>query len=179
MQLHIFQSKWPYFTALCTLLAACVLFFIHLFLSLNINPCHLPYITELLTFPPTCHIILPFAMIQKTPIFFNSKYIFQSTDFCNTLNLCCQNSKFKFGYMHYLYNLFIFFCYVSYLAAYLSILDTQSISLYLLPLLPLLPLHFFWYTYILFNTSFINPLPHYISTTFWYEERINFSCRVQ
>ena len=138
MQLHIFPSHWPNFTALCTLFDPCVPFFLrHLFLPFNINHCHLPYITKLLTFPATCHIILPLAMIHKTAIFFPSKYLFQITDFCFALSLCCQNSKFKIGYTHYLYNLYIVFSYVSYLATYLSFRDTHPISLYILPLLPL------------------------------------------
>ena len=84
-------------------------FYIHLFLPLNIKPWHLPYITELLIFPAACHIILPLAVIRKTPMFFSCCYIFRITDFCWTLILRCRTSKFKFGYTHYSYNLFIFF----------------------------------------------------------------------
>ena len=119
------------------LLSASFFFQNHSFLPLNINPCHLPYITELLTFLATCHIMLPLTMIHKIPIFFACKYIFHITDFCCTLNLCCQNWNSKFGNTHYLYNLFIFFYFVWYLATYLPILDTHLISLYILHLLPL------------------------------------------
>ena len=53
-------------------------FLIRLFLSLNISPCHLPYITELLTFPSTCHSILLLTLIKKkTPKFVSASIFFR------------------------------------------------------------------------------------------------------
>ena len=138
MQLHIFSSYWTYFTALCTLNAACVLFFlIHIFLSLIINPCHLPYINELLTFSAICHIILPLAVIRKTLMFFPCCYISRSLIFVELWTYAAKIQNLNLAIRIICTFFFIFFCYVSYLATYLSILDIHPISVYVLPLLPL------------------------------------------
>ena len=62
-------AGWSFFGWLCTLPVTFYIFLkIHLFLPLNIYPCHLTYFSETLTFSAICHIILPLAMLRRTPM---------------------------------------------------------------------------------------------------------------
>ena len=90
---------------------------IYLFLSLNRNPCHLPYLTATLAFHATCHIILPLAMIRITSMYSPCSYIFHFTEFWSTLNFCNQTSSFDLQTICSI--LFTFSSYFWYLGKYI------------------------------------------------------------
>ena len=167
MQLRIFPLYWRYFAGLVTLAAEHLIFLkIFLFLTLTLNSYQLPNITELLTFPATCHIILPHAMIRITPMFFPCCYNFYFTEFVEhwtsavkiqiwlyTLLVQCVHIfllLFIFGYV------FIYFWHSPYFTAHPTFTTNSNIFLVLL--------------FILLNTSFFWPpasLPWHYLVIYW------------